>query len=198
MRQHATLEMRDARTTAEIVYKEEAGRIIASLIRLSGSFDLAEEALQEALTAALQTWPERGIPANPAAWITSAAQRKLIDMIRRENTKRHKAAALAQHIEVLACPEAMPDESDMLYPDDRLRLIFTCCHPALSVDAQVALTLRTLGGLSTMKLPGHFLRRSRHSRRGSFERSERFRMRAYPMKCRPRNVFPSVCLPSRP
>jgi RNA polymerase sigma-70 factor, ECF subfamily len=149
--------MSDARTTAETVYKEEAGRIIATLIRLSGSFDLAEEALQEAFTSALKTWPDRGIPASPAAWITSAAQRKLIDVVRRENIKRHKAAAVAHHIEILACPEPIPDESDILYPDDRLRLMFTCCHPALSMEAQVALTLRTLGGLSTTEIARAFL-----------------------------------------
>jgi RNA polymerase sigma-70 factor, ECF subfamily len=148
--------MPDAREIAESIYKEEAGRIIATLIRLSGSFDLAEEALQEAFTSALGTWPERGVPSNPAAWITSAAQRKIIDVVRRDSTRRNKAAAVAHHIEV-ACPPPIPDENDMVYPDDRLRLIFTCCHPALSVDAQVALTLRTLGGLSTTEIARIFL-----------------------------------------
>src|SRR6476620_11404578 len=149
--------MPDARAIAESIYKEEAGRIIATLIRLSGSFDLSEEALQEAFTSALATWPERGIPSNPSAWITLAAQRKLIDVVRRDTRRRNKAISVAHHLEVLACPEPVPDESDMLYPDDRLRLIFTCCHPALSIEAQVALTLRTLGGLSTTEIARAFL-----------------------------------------
>ena len=149
--------MADARATAESVYKEEAGRIIATLIRLSGSFDLAEEALQEAFTSALATWPERGVPSNPAAWITAAAQRKMIDVLRRDSTRRSKAAAVAHHVAAVTCYPSTPDEAEMIYPDDRLRLIFTCCHPALSVEAQVALTLRTLGGLSTTEIARVFL-----------------------------------------
>lgn len=150
--------MPDARAAAESVYKEEAGRIIATLIRLSGSFDLAEEALQEALASALEAWPRRGIPVNPAAWITSAAQRKLIDAVRREATRRNKANAVARHIDVLAESESSADEdNDMLYPDDRLRLMFTCCHPALAVEAQVTLTLRTLGGLATTEIARAFI-----------------------------------------
>jgi RNA polymerase sigma-70 factor (ECF subfamily) len=151
--------MRDARAAAESVYKEEAGRIVATLIRLSGSFDLAEEALQEALASALESWPERGIPANPAAWITSVAQRRLIDATRREATRRNKATAVAHHIETLAPDCGIPDseDSDMVFPDDRLRLMFTCCHPALAVDAQIALTLRTLGGLATAEIARAFI-----------------------------------------
>lgn len=151
--------MRDARAAAESVYKEEAGRIVATLIRLSGSFDLAEEALQEALASALESWPERGVPTNPAAWITSVAQRRLIDATRREATRRNKATAVAHHIEVLAPSSdiSTSEDPDMVYPDDRLRLMFTCCHPALAVDAQVALTLRTLGGLATDEIARAFI-----------------------------------------
>jgi RNA polymerase sigma-70 factor (ECF subfamily) len=139
------------------VYRDEAGRIIATLIRLSGSFDLAEEALQEALASALETWPDRGIPANPAAWITSAAQRKLIDVVRREATRRNKSAALTHYFDKPVLPDTeLPDET-MQYPDDRLRLMFTCCHPALALEAQVALTLRTLGGLTTTEIARAFL-----------------------------------------
>jgi RNA polymerase sigma-70 factor (ECF subfamily) len=147
--------MPDARAAAESVYREEAGRIIATLIRLSGSFDLAEEALQEALASALETWPDRGIPENPPAWITSAAQRKLIDVVRREATRRNKSAALTQYLDRPVLPE--PADETMQYPDDRLRLIFTCCHPALAPEAQVALTLRTLGGLTTTEIARAFL-----------------------------------------
>jgi RNA polymerase sigma-70 factor (ECF subfamily) len=149
--------MPEPRAVAEAVYREEAGKILATLIRLSGSFDLAEEALQEALAAALETWPERGVPDRPAAWITSAAQRKLIDAVRRDSTRRNKATALAHHIEVVTSVDSQIQDDEMIYPDDRLRLMFTCCHPALAVEAQVALTLRTLGGLSTPEIARAFL-----------------------------------------
>jgi RNA polymerase sigma-70 factor (ECF subfamily) len=152
----------DIAATAEAVFRAEHGRIIATLIRISGSFDRAEEAMQEAFVSALAAWAESGIPRNPAAWITSAAHRKLIDHSRRERTRRDKADALRYEIEsahpagpgdVLAEVEA----ESMLVPDDRLRLIFTCCHPALPPEGQVALTLRTLGGLSTPEIAKAFL-----------------------------------------
>lgn len=149
--------MPEPRAVAEAVYRKEAGKILATLIRLSGSFDLAEEALQEALAAALEAWPEKGVPEKPAAWITSTAQRRLIDAVRRDSTRRNKATALAHHIEAVTQPAATMEDPDMVYPDDRLRLIFTCCHPALAVEAQVALTLRTLGGLSTTEIARAFL-----------------------------------------
>jgi RNA polymerase sigma-70 factor (ECF subfamily) len=152
----------DIAATAEAVFREQHGRIIASLIRICGSFDRAEEAMQEAFASALVAWAETGIPRNPAAWITSAAHRKLIDLSRRERTRREKADALRYEIEsaqpagpgeVLAEVEA----ESMLVTDDRLRLIFTCCHPALPSEGQVALTLRTLGGLSTPEIAKAFL-----------------------------------------
>ena len=149
--------MLEPQAVAEAVYREEAGKIIATLIRLSGSFDLAEEALQEALAAALESWPERGVPDKPGAWITATAQRRLIDRVRRDATRRNKANALAHHIEVATQADPTAEDPDMTYPDDRLRLIFTCCHPALAVEAQVALTLRTLGGLSTTEIARAFL-----------------------------------------
>jgi RNA polymerase sigma-70 factor (ECF subfamily) len=146
----------DPRAAAESVFREESGRIIATLIRLSGSFDLAEEAMQDALASALESWPQTGIPRNPAAWITAAAQRKLIDATRRESTRRNKQGALAYESASHTPPPDLP-ETGMTYPDDRLRLIFTCCHPALSLEAQVALTLRTLGGLETSEIARAFL-----------------------------------------
>jgi len=153
--------MPDVQAAASFVFREEAGRIIATLIRLSGSFDLAEEALQDAFASALTHWPERGIPDNPAAWIASAAHRKLIDALRRQATRRNKAGAVSHHIEVTATndPASLENDSEneMLFPDDRLRLIFTCCHPALAVEAQVALTLRTLGGLTTTEIARAFI-----------------------------------------
>ena len=142
----------------ESVFRREHGRIIASLIRLCGSFDRAEEAMQEAFAAALRYWAEHGVPDNPAAWVTTAAYRKLIDARRRERTRREKQTLLEQELAIgrdedPVVSEDLPGE----IPDDRLRLIFTCCHPALNREAQIALTLRTLGGLSTGEIARAFL-----------------------------------------
>lgn len=150
--------MNDARQVVESVFREENGRIIASLIRISGSFDRAEEAMQEALVSALGAWPASGIPANPAAWIMTAAHRKLIDAVRRDRTRREKQDAIEYETPVASLPDVSTcEEAPMDFPDDRLRLIFTCCHPALNGEAQVALTLRTLGGLSTGEIAKAFL-----------------------------------------
>jgi RNA polymerase sigma-70 factor, ECF subfamily len=149
--------MTDVRSLAEAVFREESGRIVATLIRISGSFDRAEEAMQEAFAAALARWPEHGIPANPAAWVTTAAHRKLIDAVRKDHTRRGKQDRLRQQIESAASRTSEAQEQFVHFPDDRLRLIFTCCHPALNREAQVALTLRTLGGLSTPEIARAFL-----------------------------------------
>jgi RNA polymerase sigma-70 factor, ECF subfamily len=149
--------MPDARSTVESVFREESGRITAALIRLSGSFDLAEEAIQEAFTAALSKWPESGTPANPAAWITAVAHRRLIDAVRREATRRNQSGNVAYETQSRSDPVSIEDVEGMAFPDDRLRLVFTCCHPALSIEAQVALTLRTLGGLTTGEIARAFL-----------------------------------------
>jgi RNA polymerase sigma-70 factor (ECF subfamily) len=150
--------MLDAKTAVESVFREESGRTIATLIRISGSFDRAEEAMQEAFASALASWPAKGIPQNPGAWITAAAHRKLIDQSRRERTRREKQDSLL-HATEAAIPQDDFDleEMSMHFPDDRLRLIFTCCHPALNREGQVALTLRTLGGLSTAEIAKAFL-----------------------------------------
>ena len=148
----------DARAAVEAVFRQESGRIVATLIRISGSFDRAEEAMQEAFASALVAWPASGIPLNPPAWITAAAHRKLIDQSRREKTKREKQDSLRYESEAFTHPEEFgPDEVSMHFPDDRLRLIFTCCHPALNPEGQVALTLRTLGGLTTTEIAKAFL-----------------------------------------
>ncbi len=146
--------MPDIRSAAETLFRAESGRIIATLIRISGSFDRAEEAMQDAFAAALVAWPEKGIPQNPAAWITAAAHRKLIDYSRREKTKREKEDSLRYETPSTEIPD---DLSAMHFPDDRLRLMFTCCHPAINQEAQVALTLRTLGGLTTPEIARAFL-----------------------------------------
>jgi len=151
--------MVEAKAAVEKVFRQESGRIIATLIRLAGSFDLAEEAMQEAFASALTTWPEKGIPDNPGAWITAVAHRKLIDHGRRERTRREKQDPLLYETPSVQQPEAeaLFEPVAMNYPDDRLRLIFTCCHPALNQEAQVALTLRTLGGLTTPEIARAFL-----------------------------------------
>jgi len=149
----------DAKAAVEAVFRQESGRIIATLIRISGSFDRAEEAMQEAFAAAITAWPASGIPQNPAAWITAAAHRKLIDQGRRERTRRDKQEAVRYETPSVSMPDDNIefDEASMQFPDDRLRLIFTCCHPALNAEGQVALTLRTLGGLTTTEIAKAFL-----------------------------------------
>jgi RNA polymerase sigma-70 factor (ECF subfamily) len=139
----------------EKVFREEYGRIIATLIRISGSFDLAEEALQEAFASAVSKWEREGTPQNPGAWLTTVAHRKLLDAVRRDRTRTDKQSELAFETTRLQ-PFAEPELTDG-YPDDRLRLIFTCCHPSLVREAQVALTLRTLGGLTTTEIAHAFL-----------------------------------------
>lgn len=148
----------DLRSVIESVFRQESGKIIAGLIRISGSFDLAEEAMQDAFAAALVHWQQAGIPENPAAWITSVAHRKLVDYARRARTRRDKEDALAYETETSITPDDPFARAEaMNFPDDRLRLIFTCCHPALNADAQVALTLRTLGGLTAPEIARAFL-----------------------------------------
>jgi RNA polymerase sigma-70 factor (ECF subfamily) len=149
--------MSDARTTAERVFRQESGRIIATLIRISGSFDMAEEAMQEAFISALSSWMSKGIPDNPAAWITTVAHRKLIDHVRRERTRQEKQDPLLYETKNSMNNDEEFEEPMSSFPDDRLRLIFTCCHPALNREAQVALTLRTLGGLTTPEIARAFL-----------------------------------------
>ena len=138
-------------------FREEWGRIMAGLIRFSGSFDLAEEALQEAFALAVEVWPRSGYPENAAAWITTAARRKLIDALRREKVRRDKSETLMREIASFTPPDECVFGMEESTTDDRLRLIFTCCHPALALEAQIALTLRTLGGLTTAEIARAFL-----------------------------------------
>jgi RNA polymerase sigma-70 factor (ECF subfamily) len=139
----------------EQLYREEFGRIIASLIRLLGDFELAEEAAQEAFAAALEQWPREGVPHNPRAWIIGTARHKAIDRIRRETRFAQKRDELIRTIERQTQPET--ELMDGGVPDERLRLIFTCCHPALASEAQVALALRTLCGLTTEEIARAFI-----------------------------------------
>lgn len=144
----------EARAAVERAFREESGRTIATLIRILGDFDLAEEAMQDAFAKALERWPVEGIPRTPGAWITTTARNTAIDRIRRDTRGAEKQEALKQMAELEALGEPARPSA---IADDRLRLIFTCCHPALSVEAQVALTLRTLGGLATPEIAHAFL-----------------------------------------
>src|SRR5262245_29417609 len=130
----------------ERVFREEAGRLTASLVRLLGDFDLAEELVAEAVVEALEHWPRDGVPERPASWLLTTARRKGLDRLRREAVYRKKLELVA------ALPRQPPREAD-----SRLRLIFTCCHPALARDAQVALTLRAVVGLTTAEIARAFV-----------------------------------------
>jgi RNA polymerase sigma-70 factor (ECF subfamily) len=143
------------REVVDRLFRQEQGQAVATLIRVLGDFDLAEEAVQEAFAVALEKWPAQGLPRNPAAWITTTARNRAIDRLRRERTLRLKTEALKQLTELEALGGSEDDVSGI--PDDRLRLMFTCCHPALAMDARVALTLRTLGGLTTPQIARAFL-----------------------------------------
>jgi RNA polymerase sigma-70 factor, ECF subfamily len=135
----------------ERVFREEWGRVLASLVGFLGDFDLAEEAAQEAFAAAAERWPRDGTPPNPGAWLTVTARNRAIDRLRRERV-------LAEKTRLLEVPHPMEDEmQETSFPDERLELIFTCCHPALGLEAQVALTLRALGGLTTEEIARAFL-----------------------------------------
>ena len=158
----------------EKFHREESGRVLSTLIRLLGDFDLAEEMLQEAYATALQKWPAEGTPSNPRAWLVSTARHKAIDRIRRDHRFEAKREEIARAAPSFVEPERSwfdfvpdpvsesspglgPDSADDMFPDDRLRLIFTCCHPALALDLQAALTLRTVCGITTEEISRAFL-----------------------------------------
>src|SRR2546427_4581562 len=144
-----------ASAAVEAVYRSDWGRIVATLIRLVGDFDVAEEAAQEAFATAVDQWPVSGVPDYPRAWIIQTARHKAIDRIRRRVRFAEKMQTYAAD-ESIATVEAPAFDPNAI-PDDQLRLIFTCCHPALALEAQVALTLRTLGGLETDEIARVFL-----------------------------------------
>jgi RNA polymerase sigma-70 factor (ECF subfamily) len=135
----------------EQVFREQWGRVLAALIGFLGDFDLAEEATQEAFAIAAERWPRDGVPTSPGTWLVTTARNRAIDRIRRDRT-------LAAKTRLLEVPEAVEDTVEATtFPDERLELVFTCCHPALATEAQVALTLRTLGGLTTVEIARAFL-----------------------------------------
>jgi RNA polymerase sigma-70 factor, ECF subfamily len=141
----------------EQVFREDGGRVLASLVGWLGDIELAEDAAQEAFATAAERWPRGGVPANPTGWLITTARHRAVDRIRRERTLAAKTAQLER--ELRDRPEDTMDQMSetATFPDERLELIFTCCHPALALDAQVGLTLRTLGGLSTEEIARAFL-----------------------------------------
>ena len=147
----------DVQAAVDAAFREEWGRVVATLIRVTGDWDLAEEVAQDAFAMALQRWPADGIPRRPGAWLTTAARNRAIDVLRR----RTVGAAKLREVAALTRPESgsafEPETDHGGVPDDRLRLMFTCCHPALSLEARVALTLRTLAGLTTAEIARAFL-----------------------------------------
>ena len=134
----------------EQIFRDERSRVLATLIRVLGDFDLAEDALQDAVAIAVERWPKSGVPENPAGWLVATARNRAIDRIRRERT-------LAAKTELLARAQQLPDDEEATLPDERLELIFACCHPSLAADAQVALTLNLLGGLTTPEIARAFI-----------------------------------------
>jgi len=147
----------EVRARVDAVYREDSRRVHATLIRLLGDFDLAEEAVHDAFMAALERWPSDGVPANPRGWLVSAGRFKAIDRLRRRARSDVTIASLAAQLDASLTTEPPPELDDDGVADDRLRLVFTCCHPALNPDAQIALTLREVCGLTTEQVAHAFL-----------------------------------------
>ena len=145
-------------TSLDRLFREEHGRVLAILIGVLGDFDLAEDALQDAVAEALVRWPRDGMPANPAGWLVAVARNRAVDRIRRERNLERKTELLGR-IESIDRPDTEEDEMEeqTTIPDERLSLIFACCHPALAIEARLALTLRSLGGLETEEIAHAFI-----------------------------------------
>ena len=142
------------------IYRTEYGTVLAVLIAWLGDFELAEDVLHDALVSAVETWPDKGVPHNPGAWLTTTARRKAIDRLRRHRTGARKEQALAEQLALQDGTRSSAEEwmeDNYAIPDERLKLIFACCHPALALDTQVALTLQTLGGLTAAEIARAFL-----------------------------------------
>jgi RNA polymerase sigma-70 factor (ECF subfamily) len=148
-RGEAVLAVDSVEAAVTAAYRQEWGRVVATLIRLTGDWDLAEECAQDAIAQALVSWPRDGVPRNPGAWLTTTARNRAMDRLRRKSTE---AAKLRETVVLARAGEPVPEEDESGIADDRLRLMFTCCHPALALEARVALTLRTLAGLTTAEV----------------------------------------------
>lgn len=149
--------MTDPAAAIEAVFRDEHGLVLAGLVRALRDIDLAEEAIQDAFVEAMRVWPDRGTPENPAAWITTTARRRAIDRVRRTAKGQEKRDLVARLDQIDRAPTEEPEVSRPAVVDDRLQLIFMCCHPSLNREAQVALTLRSLGGLTTREIAAAFL-----------------------------------------